>query len=151
TYADYNAIMDAMVAGMGKHRPVATLEPRDFATLKDKLAKRNGPHRMCTIIQVVRCAFKYVYESGLIDRPMRFGPDFKRTRKKTLRLHRAKQGAKLSTADEVRSFLDVAGVQLRAMILLGINCGFGNSDVGNLRTSTVNLEAGWIDYPRPKT
>jgi integrase len=37
------------------------------------------------------------------------------------------------------------------MILLGINCGFGNSDCGNLPLSAVNLEARMIDFPRPKT
>jgi len=37
------------------------------------------------------------------------------------------------------------------MILLGINCGFGNSDVANLPKKALDLKAGWIDYPRPKT
>jgi integrase len=44
-----------------------------------------------------------------------------------------------------------AGEALRAMVLLGINCGMGNSDCGNLPLSAVDLEAGWLDYPRPKT
>jgi integrase len=164
TRADYGSIMDAMVAGLGKHRAVPSLGPEDFAGLKAKFAKRNGPHRMCTVIQVIRCAFKHAYESGLLDRPMRFGPSFKRTSKKTLRLHRAKQGAKLFSAEEVRAMVDGAlvvgtdgpalmraGVQLRAMILLGINAGFGNADCGNLPLSALDLERGWIDYPRPKT
>jgi integrase len=37
------------------------------------------------------------------------------------------------------------------MILLGVNAGFGNSDCGNLPLSAVDLERGWIDFPRPKT
>jgi integrase len=37
------------------------------------------------------------------------------------------------------------------MVLLGINCGFGNADCGNLPQSAVNLDAAMIDYPRPKT
>jgi integrase len=44
-----------------------------------------------------------------------------------------------------------AGTPLRAMILLGINCGFGNADCGNLPLSAVDLDRAWIDYPRPKT
>ncbi len=164
TRADYGSVMDAMVAGLGKHQTVHSLGPDDFAALKAKLAKRNGPHRMCTVIQVIRCAFKYAYESGLLDRPMRFGPSFKRTSKKTLRLHRAKQGTKLFAAEEVRALAEGtlvvgadgpalvrAGVQLRAMVLLGINCGFGNADCGTLPLSALDLERGWVDYPRPKT
>src|SRR5262249_16209442 len=44
-----------------------------------------------------------------------------------------------------------ASVPMRAMILLAINCGFGNSDVGNLPRSALDLERGLADYPRPKT
>jgi integrase len=151
TWRDYLSIMKMLREGMGKHRSVAGLEPQDFAALKNKLAKRNGPHRMCTVIQVIRCAFKHAYESGALDRPMRFGPAFKRTSKKTLRLHRAKQGAKLFAAEEVRRLIDAAGPSMRAMILLGINCGFGNSDCGNLPQTAVDLDNALIDFPRPKT
>jgi integrase len=37
------------------------------------------------------------------------------------------------------------------MVLLGINCGFGNSDCGHLPLSALDLDGSWIDYPRPKT
>jgi hypothetical protein len=36
------------------------------------------------------------------------------------------------------------------MILLAINCGYGNADVGTLPLSAVNLAGGWVNYPRPK-
>ncbi len=79
TWADYRSIMDLLVDVLGKRRLVSDLRPEDFAGLKRRLSERNGPHRMCTVIQVIRCAFKHAYESGLLDRPMRFGPAFKRT------------------------------------------------------------------------
>ena len=37
------------------------------------------------------------------------------------------------------------------MVLLGINCGLGNSDIGQLRRSHLDLENGWLTFPRPKT
>jgi integrase len=151
TWADYRNIMDMLVAGLGKHKPVSTLDPPDFAALKAKLAKKNGLRRMLGIITVIRGAFKFVYETGDLDRPMRFGPEFKGPAKKVLRLHRAKQGVKLFTAEEIRRMLDAAGVQLRAMILLGINCGYGNSDCGNLPLSALDWDGSVIDFPRPKT
>src|SRR5262249_44712270 len=40
---------------------------------------------------------------------------------------------------------------MRAMILLGINCGFGNADCGTLPLSALDLDGGWVTYPRPKT
>jgi hypothetical protein len=41
-------------------------------------------------IQCIRCVFRYGYECGLLDKPVRYSPDFKRPSKKTLRLHKAK-------------------------------------------------------------
>jgi integrase len=102
-------------------------------------------------VQYVRSLFKHAYDAGLIDRPVRFGPGFKRPSMKTLRLHRAKQGPKLFTAEEVHKLLGAAGPQLKAMILLGINCGFGNADCGTLPLSVVDLDGAVIDFPRPKT
>jgi integrase len=151
TWFDYRAIMDMLVDGMGKRTAAVSLSPQDFAALKNKLAKRNGPARMSTVVQVIRCAFKHAYESGLLDKPMRFGPVFKRTSKKTLRLHRANQGLKLFTREEIHKLLGAAGTAMKAMILLGVNCGFGNTDCGTLPLVAVDLEAGIIDHPRPKT
>jgi len=37
------------------------------------------------------------------------------------------------------------------MILLGVNCGFGNNDCGMLPCSALDLDGGWINFPRPKT
>lgn len=52
---------------------------------------------------------------------------------------------------ELRRIVDAADVQLKAMVLLGVNCGYGNNDVAKLPITALDLEGGWIDYPRPKT
>jgi integrase len=151
TWGDYRTATDELVAVFGKNRLLLDIAPDDFAKLRDKMAKKWGPHRLGKTIQFVRCAFKYAYDAELIDRPIRFGPGFKTPSKKTLRLHRAKQGKKLFTAEEVRRTLDAAGVRLKAMILLGINCAFGNADCGMLPINAVDLDNGWANFPRPKT
>jgi integrase len=151
TWDGYKEITDLMVKHLVKGRPVASLTPADFEKLRNTVAKRWGLHGLSRLVQGVRSVFKYADEAGLIDRPMRFGPGFTRPSKKTFRVSRARQGPKLFSADEIRRMIDAAGVPLKAMILLGIGCGFGNSDVGNLPLSAVDLEAGVIDYPRPKT
>src|SRR5436309_2347318 len=91
------------------------------------------PHATRRWAKKIRSTFKHAYDAGLIDRPLRFGPGFKRPSMKTLRLHRAEQGPKLFSADELRQMLGyppwapAADGALVAMLLLGINCGFGNS------------------------
>jgi integrase len=115
------------------------------------MAKRWGPVRLGNTIQRVRSVFKYAADSDLITRPVRFGPGFARPSAKTLRLHRAKQGPKLFTAEEIRRMIGAGGQPLKAMILLGINAGFGMADCGRLPLSALDLDAGWVDFPRPKT
>jgi integrase len=152
TRADYQLVSDLLVEHLGKTRLVTDLDPDDFSTLRNKVAKRWGPHRLGSkLIQYTRCLFKHAFDAGLIPVPVRFGPGFKRPSKKTLRLTRAEQGPKLFTPDEILRLLDAAGVQLKAMILLGVNCGFGNADCAALPISAVNFDAGLIDFPRLKT
>jgi integrase len=164
TWGDYKTACDEIVAAFGRNRLLADIAPEDFAGLRRQLARKWGPQRLGKTIQFVRCVFKYAYDAALIDRPVRFGPEFKRPSKKVLRLHRAKQGPKLFTVDEMRALVEGALVvgeqgpklerpspQLKAMILLGINCGFGNSDCGTLPTTALDLDRGWVTFPRPKT
>ena len=54
-------------------------------------------------------------------------------------------------AADLRQIFSSASQPMKAMVLLGINCGFGPSDVANLPTEAINLATGWVDYPRPKT
>lgn len=37
------------------------------------------------------------------------------------------------------------------MILLAVNCGFGNEDCGTLPLSALDLKGGWVAHARPKT
>lgn len=150
TWTDYKEACDEILAAFSKGRLATDLRPDDFAELRKRLAKKWGPHRLGKTIQCVRCAFKHAYEAELIDRPIRFGPGFKRPSKKVFRLHRAESGKKMFTPEEVRRLIGAAGPAMRAMILLGINCGFGNTDCGILPLSDVDLEAGMLERQRRK-
>jgi integrase len=151
TWREYKDACELLVKRLGKQRIAADVGPDDFASLREWMAKRWGLYRLSNVIQYTRSVFKHAYESGLIDKPVRFGPGFKRPNQKTLRIERARRGPKLFTAEEVRRMIAAAGSPLRAMLLLGINCGFGNNDCGTLPLSAVDLGRGWVDYPRPKT
>jgi integrase len=151
TFDGYQTACKCLLDAAGKGRLMADLGPDDFARLRNKLAKRYGPHGLGTAIQCIRCICKFAFDAGLVPTPLRYGPGFKRPSKKTLRLHKAAQGPKLFTAEEIRSLIGAAGVQLKAMLLLGINAGFGNADCGRLPQSALDLDGGWANYPRPKT
>lgn len=155
SFADYRATCESITGHFGKKKVVATLCPEDFGRFRAKLAKRLGPVSLGNEINRIRMVFSFAFEAELIERQLRFGPTFKRPTAKTLRKERATQrlnhGKRMFEAGEIRRLLDAANVPLRAMILLAINGGFGQSDLANLPLSAVDLEGGWIDFPRVKT
>jgi integrase len=151
TWDQYKEATDKILETFGSRRRVADLGPDDFSKLRKKMALRWGPVRLGNVIQSVRSVFKFAFEADLIDRPVRYGPSFKKPSAKVLRLHRAKQGIKLFTPEEVKGMIDGAAQPLRAMILLGINAGLGNTDCGQLPLEALDLDKGWMDFPRVKT
>jgi integrase len=64
---------------------------------------------------------------------------------------RQAKGPRLFTPEQLRAILSHATVNMRAMILLGINAGLGNTDLVLLPINAVDLDGGWLDYPRHKT
>jgi integrase len=151
TWNDAKSVCDRLVSYFGKARRVADLRPDDFSRLRAKMAQRWGPTRLGNVILQTRSVFKYALDAGLIDRPVQYGPEFRKPSAAVLRRHRAQHGERMLEAAAVRQLVDAAPVPLRAMILLGVNCGFGNTDCGTLPLSALDLDAGWINFPRPKT
>lgn len=150
-FKEYRQTTDRIVAAFGSTRVVSDLAAADFESLRSDLATQFGPVRLSNSVQRVRTVFKYGYDAGLLEVPTRFGPNFKKPPARVLRQHRNTSAKRLFSAEEVRQLRDAASVPVKAMILLGVNCGFGNSDVSSLPQSAVDLEKGWITFPRPKT
>jgi integrase len=151
TWRAYRFGCDNLIAVLGKGRLVADLEPADFARVRNAMAKKYSPLALALRIQCIRSVFKFAFDAGITDRPARFGPHFQKPSKKTQRLHKAAQGKKLFTAEDIRRMIDTAGPVLKGMIFLGVNAGFGNADCGNLPEVAVDLDRGIVDFPRPKT
>ena len=151
TYTDYYTTCQSVIATLGKDRLLTDLGGDDFDHLRRCLAKTRGHVALGNEINRVRILFKFGYDAGLIDRPIRYGASFRRPSKKVIRIARAKAGPRMFEANELRAILEAATLPMKAMILLGVNCGFGNTDVASLPAKALDLEAGWVRFPRPKT
>jgi integrase len=110
-----------------------------------------GPAALAAEIQRVRGIFRYAFAEGLIETPTRFGTGFATPPRKALRRARREAGPKFVEAGVCRKLISAADAQMRAMILLALNCGFGQSDLGQLPVAALDLRTGWAVYPRPKT
>jgi integrase len=174
-FDEYRQTTDLIVAAFGKDRLVDDLAADDFEKLRAEMAERWGPVRLGNAITWVKSVFKYGTDNGLIEKAIRYGSEFRKPDKAVLRKHRAQNGGRMLEAGELRRMLDAlegkevetgrTGEEtgkpetvklkpdptLRAMILLGLNAGFGNHDVATLPLSALDLGRGWLNFPRPKT
>jgi integrase len=165
TFQEYERIGWEVVRAFGVDRLVDDLAAGDFEALRARLASKWGPVRLAKSITLIRSVFKYGTDNGLIERAVRYGGEFRKPGKAVLRRHRAKNGERMLETEQLRTVTDGAmmpggddgpelvkpGTALRAMILLGLNCGFGNGDCATLPLSALDLTRGWINFPRPKT
>jgi hypothetical protein len=69
----------------------------------EKFGKGREPVALGNVIQRIRVVFKFAFDNGSIDRSVRYGQNFARPSRKTVRRDRAKKGPKLFTADEARA------------------------------------------------
>jgi integrase len=137
-----------------RHRLVDDLKPGDFAYLREVLAKGTRGRGLVALkgdVSRVRNLFNWGYKAELLDRPVRFGDSFNPPSVDRLRIARAEKPAKLFEQPDLRRIIDKAKTPVKAMVLLGINCGLGNADCARLKFKHIDLDKYWLDFPRPKT
>lgn len=151
-FSDYRAACEFMLSVFGKSRLVSDLAASDFDRLRAAMARKyRSPSALSNRIVWTKAVFLYGLQADLLERQVRFGPNFKKPEKRIVRAAKQAKGEMTFSACEIRRLLKAASPPLRAMILLGVNCGFGNHDCGRLPLSAIDLRAGWINFPRPKT
>jgi integrase len=134
---------------------VSKLGPEDFSRLLTNIETTcKSPTTVINEINRITALFKYGVKAKEISEQPFYGLEFCKPQMREVRLHKAKQGKKLFTRKELLAILDEASVPLKATTLLGINCGFGNTDVSDLTFDNLDLrddDVSWVDYARNKT
>lgn len=150
TWQDYFDCCALLLSATGKHGTVIDLDAEDFAQLRARLAAGVGPTTLSNRIRHIRMVFKFAYDQHLIENTVRYGQSFNMPRKQIRKQARG-LAPRMFERHEVLQLVKSADPIMRAMILTGVNCGYGNHDIGQLPIQAVNFETGWIDWPRPKT
>ena len=152
TYKEYKRCGRRLLRVLGRERLVEDLTPADFVKLRRDMTKTlKGLTSIKTDIRKMMVFFNFAYEDGYIDRPVRTGEAFKSPSAAALRRERAQKSERMFQAEQIRAMLAAAKPQMKAMILLGINCAFGNTDCAMLTKNKLDLEGGWVNFARPKT
>jgi integrase len=148
---DYSYTCANLIKAIGANRKITSIRPEDFDKLLADYAADKSIYSVANLVQRTRTLFKFAFDSYLIDKPVRFGVEFKKPPKRMFRKKRVERGPRMFTAEQIRAILDMANPAIKAMTLLGINCGFGNHDCSKLTFGAIDFATGWIDFPRPKT
>jgi integrase len=155
TVDDYRDAVQSFIDTLGDDRPAADLAPADFARVRAAWAARFGPDRLAKFVVVVRTMFRWAVLPPVRLAAPAYGDEFDVPSRLAFRRDRAAKrqahGAKLFDAGELGRMLAVAPPKQRAMILLALNGGLGNTDVAGLPLSSVDVAGGWVDYARGKT
>ena len=150
SWFDYHVIAKRIVEFFGDTL-VMDLTPEDFRRFRTDLGKGRNNVTLSGLIGRARVLFNHAFDHGLTDRPVRYGKAFMKPSRKTLRRERSQKPPRKFEADELLKTIEAAKMPMRAMIWLGINAGLGNGECAMLTKQVVDLDAGWLDYPRSKT
>ena len=149
TFNGYRKECDWLVDAIGRHVPAEKLQPGHFTKLRKEFPDSWGYDTIRHKITNTKMVFKWAVEEELIPHPLNFGSVFKVPRRKRQKAERRAKPKKFFDAKEVHQLIAKAdNPQLKAMILLGLNCAFLNVDCARLRIEDV--KGVWLDVPRGK-
>jgi integrase len=156
TLLDYIGAAKVLVDAFDGERPLDDLAADDFDQLYAQfVAKKYNPNTITNLVGRVRSICKFAFDQGHIAKPLKFGTSFRPAPQWQLDKLRddnaLEHGDRAFQRDDLLATIAAADQPLKAMILLGVNAGFGNNDCGRLPLRALDLDAGWVRFPRPKT
>ncbi len=150
SWADYQVECKRLITILGADTQVDFLDEKDFDSLLVKVSKGVKQKTAEGRIVRIRAVFRFAEKRRLTGPILYRMEDF--TKPSKAEIEREKGDAlKVFDASEIRLLLANAGVNLKAMILLGVNCGLGNTDIAVLTPENFDFENGWLTKRREKT
>jgi integrase len=147
-YKDYVASLTRFANWIGSTRLAAEISIADMADYRRylldelKFAGNTFNRERSCILAMSR----HAVDMEWIEAPLRFGRAFRRVPKGDIRVTKK---AMLVCGRQIVKAIRKADPQLHAMILLGINCGFGPGDCAALTIDAIH--GNRIRFARPKT
>ena len=149
SWEEYRKSCQRIIKHLGRSTDVASLGPGDFDQLRSDLAKGWGLKTLESEIGRIRTIFNYGPKSMLLRQPVAYGMSFSKPSRKALRQEANAKQDKIFELDELIVLYKAANPQMRCFMLMGLNGGMGNTDLGLMEPR--HIKEGWVMYPRPKT
>lgn len=150
TWKEYRRACAMCLDILGRTVLVEDLRTSHFVALRQQLAKEiQQPATLRNVLVKLRVLFKWAYDSDHCEQPLRYRDALKRPPVRLLREARNASQKKLYTHKEVCALLAVNAPWMKAAIYLGINGGFGNRDICEIRWT--DIQGDWLIMAREKT
>jgi integrase len=141
---DQTSLLRDFVRFVGPNRTVSDISTVDLQNYRKKLIKAGrSPNTINNRIAAVKAMYNWALDNEVINN----APRLKAVKKIT-----PQKGEKPTfTTRQIQALLEVANIQMKAMIWLGLNCGFGCTDCAELKWKDLDLGNGRVRFPRGKT
>jgi integrase len=129
---------------IGQYRKINEISTLDLQNYKRKLKRAyNSAHRINLNISIMKTMFHWAKKNDMLD----YIPNID-TVSNVKVTHKQRH---VFTSEEIHRLFDVADVQMKAMIWLGLNCGFGCTDCAELKWSDLDRVNCRVKLARGKT
>ena len=144
-YNDQVSSLNKFMAFLGQSRRIKEISTLDLQNYKRKLEKQysSSKHRLNLHISNLKTLFHWAQKNDILKQI----PNIDAVTRSKI----ANKQRRIFTHEEIGKLLAVADVKMKAMIWLGLNCGFGCTDCSELQWKHLDLDAGRVIYPRGKT
>jgi len=141
---DQTILLRYFVKYMGSNRGVSDISAVDLQNYRTKLiGAGKAPNTINNRIAVIKALYHWAIDNQIVET----APNLKAIKKITSQ-HNERP---TFTFKQIQRLLDNADIQMKAMILLGLNCGFGCTDCAELKWENIDLANSRVIFPRGKT
>lgn len=142
--SDQILLLKDFVRFVGPNRTVSDISTIELQNYRKRLINaKKSPNTINNRIAAIKAMYNWALDNEIIDN----APRLKAIKKITSK----KQKRSTFTLSQIHKMLKKASPQMKAMIWLGLNCGFGCTDCGELKWKNVDLKNRRINFPRGKT
>ena len=143
-YADQISCLRKFMSFIGQHHKINEISTLDLQNYKRRLKRAyNSAHRINLNISIMKTMFHWAKKNDMLD----YIPNIDAISSAKI-IHKQRH---VFTSKQIHQLFDLADVQMKAMIWLGLNCGFGCTDCAELKWSNLDLVTGRVKLARGKT
>ena len=141
---DQTLILRSFTKLIGPNCQVCDVSTMDLQNYRKKLIKtKKSPSTINNRIATIKALYNWALNNEIVDKI----PNLRVIKKVTI----SKIEKPIFNMTQIEKLLRSANEQMKAMIWLGLNCGFGCTDCAQLKWGNIDLKKSRVIFPRGKT